>query len=81
MFARIYFSYIDEAGRARKPVLLPQKDPSFYDRFIKTYSVPELAGAPAPAGGRALARVIRSPGLTDGTKRDVSPGMRAPDVP
>ena len=59
VFARIYFSYIDEEGRAHKPVLLPQKDPTFYDRFLKTYNVPELARTPAPATGRSLARVIR----------------------
>ncbi len=62
IFARIYFSYVDEAGRAHKPLLLPQKDPSFYDRFIKTYNVPELASTPAPATAHELARVIRSPG-------------------
>jgi Tol biopolymer transport system component len=82
VFARIYFSYIDEAGRAHKPLLLPQKDPSFYDRFIKTYNVPELSPAPAPAMGRALAQVIRSPVFSGGVaKRDAGPGMRGPDAP
>ena len=81
VFARIYFSYVDEAGRAHKPLLLPQKDPSFYDPFIKTYNVPELSPAPAPAMGRALAQVIRSPGLTGGGKRDAGPAMRGPDAP
>ena len=60
LFGRVYFSYVDEQGRAHKPVLLPQKDPTFYDRFIKTYNVPELAPAPAPVKGRALAQAIRS---------------------
>jgi len=81
VFARIYFSYVDEAGRAHKPVLLPQKDPSFYDRFIKTYNIPELARAPAPATCRALARVIRSPGPAGVAQRDAGPGMQGREVP
>ena len=61
VFARIYLSYVDEAGRAHTPVLVPQKDPSFYDRLLKTYTVPELSRTPAPASSRVLARAIRSP--------------------
>jgi dipeptidyl aminopeptidase/acylaminoacyl peptidase len=59
VFARVYFSYVDESGKAHKPLLLPQKDPTFYDRFIKTYNVPELAPAPAPVHSRTLGRAIR----------------------
>jgi hypothetical protein len=62
IFGRIYFSYIDQSGQAHKPFLLPQKDPTFYDRLIKTYSVPELAAFPAPAHSRTLGRAIRSLG-------------------
>ena len=65
VFGRVYFSYVDEQGRAHKPVLLPQKDPTFYDRFIKTYNVPELAATPAPAKGQALARAIVSTDFSD----------------
>jgi len=81
VFARIYFSYVDEAGRAHKPVLLPQEDPSFYDRFLKTYNVPELSLAPAPATCRALAQVIRTPGPAGVAQRDASPGIQGRDVP
>jgi hypothetical protein len=57
-FARLYFSFVDARGRVHKPVLLPQKDPTFYDRFLKTYNAPELARAPAPATERALVEAI-----------------------
>ncbi len=60
LFARLYFSYIDESGHAHKPLVLPQKDPTFYDRFIKTYNVPELAPFPAPVDSRTLGRAIRA---------------------
>jgi hypothetical protein len=81
VFARIYFSYVDEEGRAHKLLLLPQKDPALYDRLIKTYNVPELADAPAPAQGRALARVIRSADYAGGVKPDAASGTLETDVP
>jgi len=59
LFARVYFSYVDEEGHVHKPILLPQEDPTFYDRFIKTYNAPELACWPAPASGKELAQPIR----------------------
>ncbi len=66
VFGRVYFSYVDETGHAHKPVLLPQKDPTFYDRFIKTYNAPELAPFPAPVNSRVLGRAIRNSGEESG---------------
>jgi len=81
VFGRIYFSYVDESGRAHKPWVLPQKDPTLYDRSINTYNVPELASEPAPARGRSLARAIRLPGPTGDAKGDAISDMRGQDVP
>ena len=36
----IFFSYVDNEGNAHKPVLLPQKDPSFYKTFIYNFNRP-----------------------------------------
>ncbi len=80
-FARVYFSYIDETGRAHKPVLLPQKDPTYYDRLLKTYNVPELRPAPAPATPHALARTIRAPGAPGATMPEAARGMEGAGVP
>jgi hypothetical protein len=44
--SRLYFSYVDAEGNAHKPFLMPQKDPKFYDTFIKNYNVPELIDGP-----------------------------------
>ncbi len=41
--ARPYISYIGEKGNAGKPFVLPQKDPEFYNRFLKTFNIPEFA--------------------------------------
>jgi len=59
LFTRTYFSYIDEDGKAHKPFILPQKDPTYYDSLLQTYSVPELIKSPVKAGPRALARAVR----------------------
>ncbi len=46
IFARPYFCYMDDSGKAYKPFILPQEDPYFYDNFIRTYNVPELVSGP-----------------------------------
>ncbi len=61
VFTRSYLSYLDEAGIAHKPVLLPQKDPTFYDSFLKTYSVPELVMDPVQVSSMDLAQAVSSP--------------------
>ena len=60
LFSKAYFSYVDPNGTAHKPFVLPQKDPAFYDSFIKLYQMPELVTQPIPVTGEALARLIRS---------------------
>jgi len=60
VFTRPYFSYVDESGKVYKSFVLPQKDPLFYDSFLKTYSVPELITGPIKVNSRALARAVRS---------------------
>jgi len=49
LYTRPYFSYFDENGKASKPFVLPQKNPEFYDSFLKNYNIPELiTGAVEP---------------------------------
>ena len=61
IFTRIYFSYIDSAGNACRPFIMPQKDPAFYDSFIKSYNVPEFATGPVPFTEREILNAIRAP--------------------
>jgi len=58
--ARPYFSHIDETGAASKPLVLPQKDPAFYDSFLKTYNLPEFVTERVPFTQRELVGVVRS---------------------
>lgn len=46
LMARIYFSYVDDAGRFYEPVLLPQRDPGFYNSCVRTFNIPELVNGP-----------------------------------
>ena len=61
LFARPYFTYVDEEGRFHRPILLPQEDPSFYDRFTQTVNVPVLVSGRVEISQRALARAITAP--------------------
>ncbi len=59
VFTRSYFSYVDQAGKVYKPLLMPQKDPTFYDSCLMTYSVPELVIDPVTVTAEELERVVR----------------------
>jgi len=61
VFTRSYISYVDEDGQVYKPLLLPQKDPAFYDSFLKTFSVPELVVEPVQTREKDLADAVCSP--------------------
>ena len=56
---RTYLSYMDQDGKVYKPVLLPQKDPEFYDSCLDTYSVPEFITGPVKIKEEKLGRVAR----------------------
>lgn len=60
VFTRSYLSYVDHEGRAYKPIVLPQKDPAYYDACLWTYSVPELISKPVRVTKEKLGRVVRS---------------------
>jgi len=40
--ARPYFTWIGPSGEAGKPFVLPQEDPTRYDRMLKTFNIPEF---------------------------------------
>ena len=61
VFTRTYISYVDRQGRVYNPLLLPQKDPTYYDSCLWTYSVPELIQEPVGLTKKTLGRVVRGP--------------------
>jgi hypothetical protein len=60
LFNRSYIAYIDENGKLSKAFVLPQEDPTFYDTYLKTFTIPELVTEPIKATGEKLAGVIRN---------------------
>jgi Tol biopolymer transport system component len=76
LLARPYFSYFDPEGREHKPFVLPQKDPTFYDTWLKTYNVPELVSGPVTIPQEELLRAINSKDVsTDGAPKAKTPGQ------
>jgi hypothetical protein len=66
VFTRTYLSYVDRQGRIYNPLLLPQKDPTYYDSCLWTYSVPELILEPVGVKKEKLGRFVRNPQTTPG---------------
>ncbi len=40
---RPYIAYIDETGKSMKPFIVPQRDPEYYDIFLKSFNLPEFS--------------------------------------
>lgn len=59
-FTRTYFTHINENGKASKPFILPQKDPTYYDSLLQTYSVPELITQPVAVSPRRFGKTACS---------------------
>lgn len=53
-YTRLYFTHVDENGKASKPFVLPQKDPRHNWNRFKSYNVPELLIEPIEIGERAI---------------------------
>ena len=60
IFTRSYISYVDETGKVSKPLVIPQKDPEYYDYCLEMFTTPELITGPLKITGQRLARVIRN---------------------
>jgi hypothetical protein len=64
LFTRPYLAHMDSTGNFSKPFLLPQKDPTFYDAFTRTYNLPELIQEPVTVSPADLARAALKPKVT-----------------
>jgi Tol biopolymer transport system component len=79
IFTHLYFSYVDDRGKASKPFVLPQRDPTFYESFVKLYNVPEFIAGPVRTPTRAFVRAVRAPeriqvnAITAATAQDDAP--------
>lgn len=58
--ARPYFAWFGSPDNVGKPFVLPQKDPSLYERLIKTFNRPEFVTGKIITGPRDFAHASKS---------------------
>ena len=58
--ARPYFAYFETPDKVGKPFVLPQKDPTLYDRMIKTFNKPEFITGKIRVGPRNFERASKN---------------------
>jgi hypothetical protein len=58
--ARPYMAWFGENGTVGKPFVLPQKDPMFYDGYLKTYNLPEFAESEVSFSPRQLRNAAKA---------------------
>jgi len=61
LYGKPYFCYVDRNGKAHKPFCLPQKDPTFYDDFLKSFNAPEMAKGRIPFDAVDVANALQLP--------------------
>ena len=62
LYTRLYFSSIDEHGKATKPFLLPQRNPKEYYRgLLYSYNTPDFTSRPVKMDAREMGRRLESP--------------------
>jgi hypothetical protein len=55
LYTRPYFSHFQSDGQFSKPFVLPQENPNFYERFLKSYNIPELVKSEVKLNPRIIA--------------------------
>jgi len=60
LFTKLYICYINETGSCSEPILLPQKDPSFYDSYTGFYGLAELIKNPVNISEKEIIAAVRS---------------------
>ena len=71
-----YLCYIDPSGQDHKPLLVPRKDPRFYDTCLKTFNLPELISGPVTVPEKELLRALRTATPVAATKEQEVPAAR-----
>ncbi len=60
VYSRLFISYFDENGKAHKPFVLPQKNPEWYNTFLKNYNKAEFVKNKVPLNAIDLRSVVYS---------------------
>ena len=57
MFGKPYFCHVSDDGTVTRPFLLPQQDPHYYDKMLRSFNVPDLGDAPVGFDAAEIGRV------------------------
>lgn len=57
LYGKPWFSHVSDDGSVTRPFLLPQKNPHFYDRMLRSFNVPDLGDAPVGFDAAEIGRV------------------------
>jgi hypothetical protein len=60
IYGKPYFAYVDSAGMVRKPFVLPQQDPEYYDNTLKSFNIPELSKRQTSYDARDIEQIYRN---------------------
>lgn len=59
LYTHAFIAYLDSQGCIHKPFMLPQRDPDFYDRFMKSYNIPEFITGPVELNSYDIAQFAK----------------------
>lgn len=62
-YTRLYLTYFDRNGKARRPFIIPQKDPEFYHNFFRSYNIPEFMTGPVTIKPHEFAAALHKPAI------------------
>jgi len=57
LYGKPYFSHVANDGSVTRPFLLPQQDPHFYDKMLRSFNVPDLGNAPVGFDAAEIGRI------------------------
>ncbi len=58
-YSRLYIAYFDRNGHGHKAFELPQRDPNFYDFYLRSYNVPEFMKEPVKISPQTFASAAK----------------------
>ena len=61
LYGKPYFCYVDAEGKAHKPFVLPQEDPTFYDNCLKSFNAPEIGYGSLPFDAMDVRQAMEQP--------------------
>ena len=60
LYTRPFITYVNENGSFSKPLMVPQKDPDYYEKLLRSFNVPEFVTGKVGTDGRSMLKAIGS---------------------